>query len=59
MKGSDAMDEVKTIPKLLEEIVEQVCNDYCKWPEKWDEEAEGMELMESDICTNCPLNRLT
>ena len=25
----------------------------------WDEEKEGCELMDSDICKNCPLNRLS
>lgn len=50
--------EIKTITKQIEEIVEDVCNHYCKWPELWDEEAEGCELSESNICANCPLSRL-
>lgn len=47
-----------TIPQILEEVVEEMCQKYCKYPEQWDEEAEGVELSESDICVNCPLNRL-
>lgn len=46
------------IPKQVQEIVEDMCLNYCKYPEKWDEEKEGVELAESDICKNCPLGRL-
>lgn len=49
----------KTIPTILQEVVDAMCHDYCKWPELWVEEArDGQELSESDICANCPLNRL-
>ena len=48
----------KTVPQILEEIVQTMCSKYCKHPLIWDEEYEGMELSESDICKNCPLNRL-
>lgn len=52
------MDENKTIPQLLESIAEAMCNDYCKYPLEWDEEKDG-ELADSEVCANCPLNRLT
>lgn len=42
----------------LEDIKYDICRNYCKYTDTWDEEAEGMELCESDICANCPLNRL-
>ena len=52
----------KSLRELTEEYIEDVCQEicecYCKYPEQWDEEKEGMELIESDICQNCPLNRL-
>ena len=48
----------KSITKIIEETAEEICNNYCKWPEKWDEEKEGFELCESEICLNCPLNNL-
>ena len=55
-----AIDQkLKSIPQILEDIVSEMCDKYCKWPEQWDDEAQGMELSESDICANCPLNRLT
>lgn len=52
------MNTEKSITKIIEETVEEMCNKYCKWPEMWDEEMEGCELCESSICRNCPLNRL-
>lgn len=48
----------QTIPQSLEEVVSEMCDKYCKWPLQWDEEAQGCELSESDVCANCPLNRL-
>ena len=52
------MEDNQTIPQILEGIAEEMCQNYCKWPDQWDEELNG-ELSESDICANCPLNRLT
>ena len=47
-----------SITEQIEEISNDICNNYCKYPEQWDAEAEGCELVDSDICANCPLNRL-
>lgn len=47
-----------TITEQLEAIAEDFCNHYCKYPDLWDEEAEGCELSESEHCQNCPLNEL-
>lgn len=38
-----------------DELAARICDDYCKWPAIWDEEKEGCQLSESDICKNCPL----
>ena len=43
---------------LDEKDLSRFCEDYCRYPRDWDEEGEGMELIDSDICTNCPLGRL-
>jgi hypothetical protein len=51
-------EEKKTVRDILEAVVDDMCQNYCKYPDNWDEEAEGVELSESDICANCPLNRL-
>lgn len=52
------MDQNKTVVSILQEVAEDICQNYCKYPEQWDEQAEGIELCESDHCKNCPLNRL-
>ena len=49
----------KSVPQILGDIADRFCDNYCKYPEIWDEEKEGCELCESDICVKCPINRLT
>ena len=51
-------EQRRTITLQLQDIVDEMCDKYCKWPSIWNEETEGIELTESDICANCPLNRL-
>lgn len=41
----------------IENIKTQICERYCRYPYEWDEEKDG-ELSESDVCRECPLNRL-
>lgn len=48
----------KPISQILSEIADEICDKYCKYPDTWDEEAEGKDLSESEICQNCPLSRL-
>lgn len=43
--------------KVIEQVKVDICEDYCRYPREWDEEQNG-ELYDSDICNNCPLNRL-
>ena len=54
------MNKLKEIScaKIMEEVISEMCEEYCKYPEKWDVEKEGMELCESEICEHCPLSRL-
>ena len=47
-----------SVSDVFEEIKEQMCEDYCRYPREWDKDEEGAELCESDICINCPLQRL-
>lgn len=42
----------------IQDVADEFCTNYCKYPDIWDEEKEGCELSESDHCQNCPLNRL-
>ena len=52
------MSEQRSVTEQIEDIKTDICNHYCKYPDIWDEEAEGCELCESEVCTNCPLSRL-
>ena len=52
------MDKPKTVAEMLLDIANDICNNYCKFPDIYDEQKEGVELCESEICANCPLNRL-
>ena len=47
-----------TVSETLNEVVEEMRNKYCKFPETWDEDKEGVDLSDSDIFKNCPLNKL-
>jgi hypothetical protein len=51
------MDKPKTVLEMLEDIANDICNNYCKYPDQWDEEKNG-PLCDSDVCANCPCNRL-
>lgn len=52
------IEDGNTISLMFEHIKYQMCDKYCKYPNEWDAEKEGMELEESEICGNCPLNIL-
>ena len=47
---------LKTIQSQLEEIASDMCENYCKYPEQWNE-ADG-DMCDSDTCRNCPLTRI-
>ena len=51
-----------TCTQIIEEVSADICNNYCKYPDLWEkgeiEHSEDIELSESDICANCPLNKL-
>ena len=49
----------KTISQIFEEVKEDMCNKYCKYPSEYKpKEHDGTELFESEMCRNCPLCRL-
>lgn len=51
-------EKLSNVIDTIEEVKTEMCNDFCRYPREWDEEKEGMELVESTHCQNCPLNRL-
>ena len=49
----------ENVSSLLESVANDICDNYCKYPDIYKpEENDGVELCESEICQNCPLNRL-
>lgn len=54
--------ESVTVVETIEEVVERMCSDYCKFPERYEKEYgdsdEGLKKMFEDHCDSCPLNRL-
>ena len=52
------MDEQNNVRVIIEQACAEFCDKYCKWPDLWDAEKEGMDLCESEHCANCPTQRL-
>ena len=52
----------KTVSEMFEEIKEQMCDHYCKWPLEYMKEIEdpdlGEELLLKMKCEKCPLQKL-
>lgn len=51
-------DDNNRLTTQLAQIAEDFCDNYCKYPGIWDAEKEGCELSESDVCKQCPINRI-
>lgn len=51
-------EQKKTARDIIQDVIDKMCTKYCKYPDTFDEELEGCELMDSEICKNCPLNDL-
>lgn len=51
-----------TVPQMMQEVVETMCGDYCKMPERYlsaiKDPDEAQETMIEEVCKNCPLNKL-
>lgn len=52
------MDEKETITEIFEDIKEQMCDSYCKYPEKINADDDEQWDKMNEICGECPLNRL-
>ena len=47
------------VTSIIQDVCDEMCDKYCKYPYEWDpEEHDGQELFDSEICANCPLNKL-
>lgn len=49
---------METVTQIFEEIKNAMCNDFCRYPREWNEEEQGQELCENEVCAACPLNKL-
>ena len=45
-----------TVVNIIHEVIESICNEYCKFPEQYTEDNE--ENLYSEHCEKCPLNKL-
>ena len=57
------MGEAKlTVVDILQSVSDQMCDKYCKWPEKCLEETgdqdEAEELLLTEHCAGCPMLQL-
>jgi hypothetical protein len=49
------MEDV-TVSKILSEVVESICDEYCKYPEQY--KGDNEDDLYSEHCDKCPLNKL-
>lgn len=57
-KTEDDKEKITHSKEYIDEICQEICENYCKFPDIWDEEKEGIPLNESDTCKFCPLSDL-
>lgn len=56
---AEEKEKKQTVTQIIGEVTEEMCDKYCRYPGEWNpDEHDGMELFESEICANCPLQRL-
>lgn len=54
-KRGKRMIEIKKFQSsLMEDIASEICDQYCKYPDTWDEDKEGQSMIDA-ICNHCPL----
>lgn len=51
-----------TCVEIIEEVTDDICINYCKYPDLWAkgeiEHEEDEKLCDSEFCANCPLSKL-
>ena len=58
------MDNKKEIVQsIINKVTEQICNEYCKFPELVRSEVKDIDMAEDllmkSYCDSCPLQRMT
>ena len=46
---------METVYNIINSVVEEMCDKYCKYPDIYDEDDDKLY---DEQCNNCPLNRL-
>lgn len=46
----------QTVTDILHEVIQKMCDEYCKYPEQYTGEDE--DKLYEEKCDNCPLNLL-
>jgi hypothetical protein len=52
-----SIQEHPTISEIVEEVKEQICDQYCKYRETAEKHEIGFDAL-IEKCGDCPLNRL-
>lgn len=56
------MSKMSNFQIILEEVKEDLCDNYCKYPGEYyllyEDSEVAHECMLQDVCADCPLNRL-
>ncbi len=47
----------QTVTRLLEEIVGEICDHYCKYPEQYKDN-DDIDEMCAKHCDHCPFNKI-
>lgn len=56
------MSDCRTVTEMLDEVANEICSKYCRFPEISRGEVEDLDLADDHLydtyCTKCPLNKL-
>lgn len=53
------MEKQKTVADILGEVIQDMCDKYCKYPEEYVQKyGADDERMYGEVCDKCPLNKL-
>lgn len=63
-KGDDRDETTRedmSLPQILEDIHDRICDEYCKWPLQYPlaTDDEAYNRMGEEHCDKCPVRRLT
>lgn len=51
-----ATTKEKTVTEIIVEVIEEMCDGYCKFPQAYT--PDEWEKVIEEVCAGCPLNRL-